>query len=109
MYKIEAIVRNSTFHDVKKSLDEFGISTFSAYQVQISGIHTAHKAMRSSISNYIPKSKIELLCADKDEEKIIQIIQKSANTGEKGDGIVLSYKIDRLVKIRDGETDASAL
>ncbi len=109
MYKIEAIVRNSTFYAVKKSLAEFGISTFSAYQVQISGIHPTHTGMRSSISNYIPKSKIELLCADKDEAKIIEIIQKSANTGEKGDGIVLSYKIDKLIKIRDGQTDASAI
>lgn len=109
MYKIEAIVRNSTFYDVKKSLDEFGISTFSAYQVQITGMHTAHKGIRSSISNYIPKSKIELLCADKDEEKIMEIIKKSANTGEKGDGIVLSYKIDKLVKIRDGETGTPTL
>ena len=109
MYKIEAIVRNSTFYNVKKALHEIGINTFSAYQVQITGIHRSHHGIRSGISDYIPKSKIELLCADKDEEKIIEIIRKSANTGEKGDGIVLSYKIDKLVKIRDGETDTAAL
>ena len=57
----------------------------------------------------IPKSKIEVLCSDKDVEKIVNIIRTSATTGEKGDGIVFSYKIDKLVKIRDGETDTSAL
>jgi len=36
MYKIEAIVRNSTFYEVKKTLVDAGISTFSTYQVQIS-------------------------------------------------------------------------
>jgi len=109
MYKIEAIVRNSTFYDVKKALVDIGISTISAYQVQISGIHHSHKGLRSSSSNYIPKSKIEILCADKDKDEIVSTIQKTAKTGQKGDGIVFSYKIDKLVKIRDGETDVAAL
>jgi nitrogen regulatory protein P-II 1 len=109
MYKIEAIVRNSNFYDVKRALFEIGISTFSAYQVQITGIHHSHKGLRTSSHNYIPKSKIEILCADKDKETVTNIIQKAANTGEKGDGIVFSYKIENLVKIRDAKTDEDAL
>ena len=109
MYKIEAIVRNSTFYEVQKALSEIGITTYSAYQVQITGIHREHKGLKTNTSNYIPKSKIELLCSDKDTDKIVNIIQKSASTGEKGDGIVLCYKIEKLVKIRDGEIDSSAL
>jgi len=109
MYKIEAIVRNSTFYDVQKALAKLGIHTFSAYQVRISGIHSSHQGIRSNTSDYIPKSKIELLCVDKDKDEIIEVIQKSANTGQMGDGIVFCYKIEKLVKIRDGETDAKAL
>ncbi|MGY5147497.1 MAG: P-II family nitrogen regulator [Candidatus Nitrosopumilus sp. bin_7KS] len=109
MYKIEAIVRNSTFYEVKKALGEVGIVTFSAYQVQISGIHHAHEGVRTHSSNYIPKSKIELLCSDEDKDKIIEIIQKTASTGEKGDGIVFCYKIEKLVKIRDGAHGTEAL
>ena len=109
MYKIEAIVRNSIFYQVQHALADIGITTYSAYQVQITGIHTEHKSLRTSSSNYIPKSKIELLCADKDADNIVSIIQKAASTGQKGDGIVLCYKIDKLVKIRDGKTDPSAL
>lgn len=109
MYKIEAIVRNSTFYDVQHALAEIGITTYSAYQVQITGIYREHKGLKTNTSNYIPKSKIEVLCADKDVDKIVNLIRTSASTGQKGDGIVFSYKIDKLVKIRDGETDASAL
>ena len=36
-------------------------------------------------------------------------IQKAANTGEQGDGIISSYEIDTLVKIKDGETNEKAL
>ncbi len=109
MFKIEAIVRNSTFYDVQGALAKIGITTYSAYQVQITGIHLEHKGLKTNTSNYIPKSKIEIICSDKDVENVVKIIQSSASTGENGDGIVFYYKIDKLVKIRDGETDVSAL
>nr|WP_232212199.1 P-II family nitrogen regulator [Candidatus Nitrosopumilus sediminis] len=92
-------MRNSTLSDVEKSLMD--ISTFSAYQVQITEIHHSHKGLKSDTSDYIPKSKIELLCADKDKEEIISTIQKTANTGQKDDGVVVSYKIDKFGKICD--------
>jgi len=83
MIKVEAIVRNSVLHEIQDTLAELGIPTFSAYQVQITGIHKAHEGWRNKASDFIPKTKIEILCADKDEEKILNAIQKAANTGEK--------------------------
>ena len=61
------------------------------------------------MSDFIPKSKLEILCPDNAEEQIIKIIQDTARTGEKGDGIVYVYKINKLVKIRNGDTDEKAL
>ncbi len=109
MIKIEAIVRNSVLHEIQDALSEIGIPTFSSYLVQITGIHRGHEGWRNKTSDFIPKTKIEILCADKDEEKIIDTIQKSANTGEKGDGVVFAYQINKLVKIRDNQTDEDAL
>ena len=109
MRKIEAIVRSSVVHDVQDALAEIGIPTFSSYQIQISGIHKEHKGWRNKTSDFIPKSKIEILCAKTDEGKIMSTIQKAANTGEQGDGIISSYEIDTLVKIKDGETNEKAL
>ena len=107
--KIEAIVRTSSMHEVQDALAGIGIPTFSVYQVQISGIHKEHQGWRNKTSDLIPKSKIELLCADEDEDKISNVIQEAAKTGEKGDGIVFSYNIQKLVKIKDSQTGASAL
>ncbi len=109
MIKIEAIVRNSVLHEIQDELAEIGIPTFSAYQVHITGIHRGHEGWRNKTSDFIPKTKIEILCADKDEEKIIDTIQKAANTGEKGDGVVFTYNINKILKIRDKQTDISAL
>jgi nitrogen regulatory protein P-II 1 len=109
MLKIEAIVRNSALPDIQKILTEQGIPTFSIYQVQMTGIHKAHHGWRNRMSDFIPKSKIEILCSDNVGDEIIKIIQDIAKTGEKGDGIVYSYMINKIVKIRNGDIDEKAL
>ncbi len=109
MIKIEAIIRSSTLHEVQDALAAIGIPTFSSYQVQITGIHKVHEGWRNKTSDFIPKSKIEILCTDENSEKIVNTIQKTASTGEKGDGVVFTYNIDKLVKIRSGETGKDAL
>ena len=109
MIKIEAIVRNSVLHEIQDTLAEIGIPTFSAYQVQITGIHRGHEGWRNKTSDFIPKTKIEIFCAEKDEEKILNTIQKAANTGEKGDGVVYTYNINKIIKIKDGQTGVDAI
>ncbi len=109
MIKIEAIIRRSVLHEVQDALAAVGIPTFSSYQVQITGIHRAHEGLKNKTSDFIPKAKIEILCSDEDAEKIVNTIQKSATTGEKGDGVVFTYNIDKLVKIKSGETGKNAL
>ena len=109
MLKIEAIIRNSAVSDIQVALAKNGIPTFSIYQVQITGVHKAHKGWRNKMSDFVPKSKIEILCPDNGGDKIIKIIQDTARTGEKGDGIVYIYNVNKLVKIRTGEIDEKAL
>ena len=58
---------------------------------------------------FYSKSKNRILCIDENEQKIIDTIQKTASTGEKGDGVVFTYNIDKLVKIRNDETGIAAL
>ncbi len=109
MRKIEAIVRNSVLHEIQDKLAEIGIPTFSAYQVQITGIHRAHEGLKNKTSDFIPKTKIEILCADKDEENILNTIQKAASTGQKGDGVVFTFNVDKIIKIKDKQTNENAL
>lgn len=109
MLKVEAIIRNSMLQEIKEKLTDNGITTFSMYQVQITGVHKAHTSWRNKSSDFIPKSKLEILCPDNVGDKIVKIIQETARTGEKGDGIAYFYKIDKLVKIRNGDMDEKAL
>jgi nitrogen regulatory protein P-II 1 len=109
MLKVEAIVRSSMLQDIQEALGKNGIPTFSIYQVQITGMHKAHEGWRNKMSDFIPKSKLEILCPDSAGEDIVRIIQQVARTGERGDGIVYLYKINKLIKIRNGDIDEKAL
>ncbi len=109
MIKIEAVIRSSVLHEIQTELVEQGIPTFSVYQVHITGVHKGHEGWRNKTSDMVPKVKIEILCTDEDEEKITNVIQKTARTGEKGDGVIFAYDINKLVKIRTGELDVAAL
>ena len=109
MIKIEAIIRSSVLPEIQEELEKKGVSSFTVYQVQITGIRKSHSGVRNKASDFIPKVKIEILCQDKDEEKIIDTVQESARTGEKGDGVIFTYNINKMVKIKTGAQDAEAL
>lgn len=109
MIKIEAIIRSSKFPDLQKELAKINVPTFSTYQVHITGVHRAHEGWRNKTSDLIPKIKVEILCSPEHQEKIINTIQKTSTTGEKGDGIIFSYEINKLVKIRNGKTGIEAI
>ncbi len=51
--------------------------------------------------------KLEVVCATKDVDAIVQIITQNGRTNEPGDGIVYVSSIDRGIKVKNGQ-DASS-
>lgn len=56
-----------------------------------------------------PRVKIETIAEDDEVEAIVEAILKAAQTGEVGDGKILTYKIDDVVRIRTGEHGSTSL
>ncbi|MGQ0606132.1 MAG: P-II family nitrogen regulator [Candidatus Nitrosotenuis sp.] len=112
MIKIEAVVRNLKLHEVEESLKKIGVKSFSSYEIKMSGIYPGHVSWRSpnkKSSDFVPKSKIEIICSIRDQEKIINAITNSARTGQTGDGIIFVCPITSLLKIKDHSTDEKAV
>jgi nitrogen regulatory protein P-II 2 len=42
-------------------------------------------------------------------ERAIEAIEKAANTGKIGDGKIFVFDLEKVIRIRTGETDAEAL
>mgnify|MGYP001544829671 CR=1 FL=1 len=54
-------------------------------------------------------AKVEVVCIDEDETRLIEAITEAARTGSQGDGIVFVTDVQRAVKIRTGDEDSQAL
>jgi nitrogen regulatory protein P-II 1 len=61
------------------------------------------------VVDLVPKTRIDVVVDDKDEDAIIDAIVTSAGTGKIGDGKVWSAPVESLVRIRSGERGTDAL
>lgn len=113
LIKIEAIVREEAFLDVKNALSDIGVNGITVYQVVGCGV-------QRGLSEYVrgqkvdvqvlPKIKFEIVVSSEEwERKTIELIKKAAYTGNPGDGKIFSYEIRQAVKIRTGETGYDAV
>jgi len=56
------------------------------------------------VYEFVPKVRIEIMCAEKDAKKIIDVIKKHAHTGRRGDGKIIVINVEKLISIRTGKT-----
>jgi len=58
---------------------------------------------------YVKKARIEIVAHDDMIDRIVETIVNTAHTGNKGDGKVFVWNVERAVRIQTGETDESAV
>lgn len=113
MIKVEAIVREEVFEDVKEALNAINVNGITVSQVMGCGTQRGYKKrVRGTEVDVVmlPKIKFEIVVSSEEwEKKTIDAIQKAAFTGEVGDGKIFSYEIREAVKIRTKETGYDAL
>ena len=113
MIKVEAIVREERFEEVKEALDGIGLNGMTVSQVMGVGVSKGYTRLvrgQKVDINMLPKIKFEIVVESEEmEQKVIDTICENANTGEPGDGKIFSYEIRQAIRIRTGEKDAEAL
>ena len=113
LIKINAIVREEKFEDVKEALNKIGVNGITVSQVMGCGAQKGFtEVVRGTKVDMMmrPKIKFEIVVSSEEwEKKTIEAIQKAAFTGEVGDGKIFSYEVRNVVRIRTGERDVEAL
>lgn len=113
MIKIEAYVREDKFEDVKQALDEIGVNGLSVSQVMGCGIQRGYQEIVRGMKvdmQMQPKLRFDIVVSSEEwEEKVINAIEKSAYTGDPGDGKIFTYEVRRAQKIRTKETGYDAI
>ena len=113
LIKVEAIVREEVFEDVKDALNQIEVNGITVSQVMGCGVQRGYKeVVRGSEVDIVlqPKVKFVIVVSSEEwEKKVIEAIQEAAFTGDVGDGKIFSYEIRSAMKIRTKETGYDAL
>jgi nitrogen regulatory protein P-II 1 len=112
MKKIEAIVREDRFHQIKNDLEEKGFISMTVSDVigrgKQKGITLKWRAGEHRVE-FLPKKKIEIVVEDKDCEAVIGSICEKGRTGAVGDGKIFVLPIGEVVRVRTGELGLAAI
>ena len=104
LIKVEAIVREEMFEDVKAALNQIEVNGITVSQVMGCGAQKGYsEIIRGSEVDLVllPKVKFEIVVSSEEwEKKVIDAIREAAFTGEMGDGKIFSYEIRSATKIR---------
>lgn len=112
MKKIEAIVKPFKLDDVKEALNEMGIQGMTTSEVKGYGRQKGHKEIYRGaeyVVDFIPKAKIEIVVADDQVDKVVEVVRNAAHTGKIGDGKIFVLPVERVLRVRTGEENDDAV
>jgi len=112
MKKIETIIRHFKLEEVKDALTEIGVQGMTVSEVRGFGRQKGHKEQYRGTEytvDFLPKVKMEVVVDDDDADRVIDVIQRTARTGQIGDGKIFVIDLENMIRIRTGESGESAL
>ncbi|MBL8652884.1 MAG: P-II family nitrogen regulator [Alphaproteobacteria bacterium] len=112
MKMVVAIIKPFKLDEVREALTALGVQGLTVTEVKGFGRQKGqteiYRGAEYSVS-FLPKVKVEIAVTDSLVERVVESIQKSANTGKIGDGKIFVLDVSHAVRIRTGETNADAL
>jgi nitrogen regulatory protein P-II 1 len=112
MVKIEAIIRTQRLEEVQDALEALAVSGMTVTEVKgmgrSKGITHTYRGSQYTLS-LTPRLKVEIVVPNEEAEAVIEAIQKSAQTGEVGDGKIFVIPLSETIRIRTGEKGDAAL
>jgi nitrogen regulatory protein P-II 1 len=112
MKKVEAIIKPFKLDEVREALSELGVSGLTVTEVKGFGRQKGHTELYRGaeyVVDFLPKIKVEVVVSTELLDTAVEAIIKAAHTGKIGDGKIFVSTVEKVIRIRTGETDESAL
>ena len=112
MHLITAIIKPHRLEAVTEALKERGASGLTVSDVQGFGRQGGHSEVYRGSEyhvDYLPKIRVEVICADADSDAIATLIADTARTGRIGDGKIWITELVGVLRIRTGEIGGDAI
>ncbi len=107
MKQIQAYIKPHMLSKVTRALQKIeGLTGMSVVDVRGFGRGRAKGAPRRAgddLLDYSLRMKIELFCANDKVDEIVDMIEKTAHTGLRGDGKIFVSPVEKAVRISTGE------
>jgi nitrogen regulatory protein P-II 1 len=112
MKKIEAIIKTHKLDEVKEALNAIGIAGMTISEVKGYGRQKGHKEVYRGaeyVVDFLPKLKMEIIVDAEQVDQVIEAIVSAARTGKIGDGKIFVLPVEKIIRVRTGETDSEAI
>lgn len=112
MKQITAIIKPFKLEEVREALAEVGVTGLTVTEVKGFGRQKGHTELYRGaeyVVDFLPKVKVEVVVQSSDVDRCVDAIVKAARTGKIGDGKIFVTSVERVVRIRTGEQDESAI
>jgi nitrogen regulatory protein P-II 2 len=112
MKLVTAIIKPFKLDEVRQALSDVGVQGVTVTEVKGFGRQKGHTELYRGaeyVVDFLPKVKIEVAVKTEILDRVLEVIEKSANTGKIGDGKIFVFELEQVIRIRTGETGADAL
>ncbi len=112
MQMITAIIKPFKLEEVREALADCGVTGLTVTEVKGFGRQKGHTELYRGaeyVVDFLPKVKIEVVVRDQDVDRCVDAIVSAARTGKIGDGKIFVTAVQRVVRIRTGDLDDSAV
>jgi len=112
MKLVMAVIKPHKLEEVRDALSRIGVSGVTATEVRGYGRQGGHREIYRGAEyqvNFVPKAKLEVAVRDDIVDRVVEVLQQAAHSGQIGDGKIFVYDLDRAIRIRTGEQDDDAL
>jgi len=112
MKYVTAILRPHQLDNVREALLDVGVSGITVTEVKGFGRQKGHTEMYRGAEyqvDFLPKVKLEIAILASKLDSVIETITNAANSGKVGDGKIFVANLEKVIRIRTGESDQDAL
>lgn len=112
IYKVSIIAKLSRYDQLKKAMNDIGVTGMTVTQVMGCGVQKGAGERYRGVemdATLLPKVKVEVIVGNIPVDTVIEAAKRALYTGHIGDGKIFVYPVDKVVKVRTGEEDLAAL
>lgn len=112
MKLVTAVVKPHQVDEIKAQLNAIGVQGMTVIEAQGYGRQGGHTETYRGTEykvSFTPKSRLEIVVDDDQQQTVVETVADAARTGKIGDGKIWVTDVSTMVRIRTGEVGSDAI